>query len=440
MHNETSDWVRTTVTNGIVLSAGIITGIIAARCLNAEGRGLLAEIQFWPQMTASLLGFGIPEALTYYASRSDEGVRSEARLKAGVKFSFLLIIAGIVLAFVSRKSRTGQMGDPLLIAIAAYNVLFISMNQLTLTALAFLLGKKKIAAYNQIRMVQPAAYLALSLGLLLWGRANLTTILLASLLSAILVALITVNHVSDALRCKVRGVRILLVLREGLPYHVMNIAAALAINVDKYLLIQSGSAVVLGLYVVCYTVGNSGLSVLSNTFHTLTFPTIAAMEESEKAMQALKLTFANAGAVLALSTAALAVVAPVIIAVLFGSSYYPACYPSVSIVISIGLYHFRAICGKGLRGIGVTKVAVISDLIYAVAMVGLYYGGRAPVSLHRFGVICIVANLVSAVYCLRQVCLLSNTSLVDLGRQSLLRATAILRGLASRGSTIFGSA
>lgn len=63
-------WLGTFATNGVGLAIGMATGILAARLLEPEGRGLLAVLQFWPGLLWSIGMLSVAEAASHRIARS----------------------------------------------------------------------------------------------------------------------------------------------------------------------------------------------------------------------------------------------------------------------------------------------------------------------------------------------------------------------------------
>src|SRR5688500_8127469 len=52
---------RTAVASYAIAGLGVISGIVLARALGADGRGTLAALQSWPAIFALLFTLGLPE-------------------------------------------------------------------------------------------------------------------------------------------------------------------------------------------------------------------------------------------------------------------------------------------------------------------------------------------------------------------------------------------
>ena len=64
--------VQTVMVNVLVLGLNFGTGVITARALGPDGRGVKAAMQMWPRIMAIGLTLGLPTALLYNLRRYPE--------------------------------------------------------------------------------------------------------------------------------------------------------------------------------------------------------------------------------------------------------------------------------------------------------------------------------------------------------------------------------
>ncbi|WP_433966855.1 hypothetical protein [Tunturiibacter gelidiferens] len=91
--------IQTACANLAVQVVNLLCGIITARSLGADGRGLLAGIIMWPQFLAYGMTMGIPIASVYWLKRRPD-ISSElagAGLLLSVAFSLLAALVGAVI-------------------------------------------------------------------------------------------------------------------------------------------------------------------------------------------------------------------------------------------------------------------------------------------------------------------------------------------------------
>jgi O-antigen/teichoic acid export membrane protein len=88
--------VQTLLVNILTLAINVGTGIITARLLAPDGRGMLAAMILWPQLLAGLLALGLPSALLYNVKRRPEIAHAlvGAALITGAVMGVVAILVG----------------------------------------------------------------------------------------------------------------------------------------------------------------------------------------------------------------------------------------------------------------------------------------------------------------------------------------------------------
>ncbi|EFI5239223.1 oligosaccharide flippase family protein, partial [Escherichia coli] len=85
-----------------VMLLGIITGILTARTLGAEGRGIFAEFLFWPQLISSVLILGLNDATAYFTAkytRSGQEISKSAIILSGISIVISIVVTIIFACF-----------------------------------------------------------------------------------------------------------------------------------------------------------------------------------------------------------------------------------------------------------------------------------------------------------------------------------------------------
>ncbi|HDI3235499.1 TPA: oligosaccharide flippase family protein, partial [Vibrio cholerae] len=85
-------------TNVSVMLLGIITGILTARTLGAEGRGLFAEFVFWPQLISSVLILGLNDATAYFTAKYTRN--GQIISKSAIYLSGISVVISIVATLI----------------------------------------------------------------------------------------------------------------------------------------------------------------------------------------------------------------------------------------------------------------------------------------------------------------------------------------------------
>jgi len=88
--------LRSVGVQGLIILMNVATGIITARLLGAEGRGVYAAITLWPPLLAMLATAGLSSAVTVCVRRApgDAGDVVGAALLLGFGYALLATLAG----------------------------------------------------------------------------------------------------------------------------------------------------------------------------------------------------------------------------------------------------------------------------------------------------------------------------------------------------------
>lgn len=152
--------LQTVFANILVLFINVATGIITARLLGPDNKGVQAAIILWPGLLISLSMIGLPTALLYYIKKTNErtGAFLTAALVLGVSASLITGAVGIFfvpLWLDNYSVQTVHIAQiyMLFVPIAVLNNIFTSVSQAT--------GNFHI--FNGLKLLQPSVSLTILL-------------------------------------------------------------------------------------------------------------------------------------------------------------------------------------------------------------------------------------------------------------------------------------
>ena len=157
LHGAAAAVAQNLTANILILSVNLVTGIITARLLGPDGKGIQAAISLWPQFLAYSLTLGLPTALLYNLRRTPErGSRDfAAALVLGTVMGFLATLVGIVVIprwlseYPTEVVRLAQW-TMLLAPLSLANFIFVHVLQ----------AREEFHLYNAARYLQPVITLA----------------------------------------------------------------------------------------------------------------------------------------------------------------------------------------------------------------------------------------------------------------------------------------
>jgi O-antigen/teichoic acid export membrane protein len=107
-------WLGTLATNAAILLCGLATGVLSARLLAPEGRGVLAAVLFWPHLITSLASFSLPAAVISRRARPEVDRARTAATAAWLALGLSLVGAlfGLARAAVPAARVGGGAAGP----------------------------------------------------------------------------------------------------------------------------------------------------------------------------------------------------------------------------------------------------------------------------------------------------------------------------------------
>jgi O-antigen/teichoic acid export membrane protein len=313
--------VRTAAVNLVSVVVLMFNGILLARGLGEEGRGMYAAVVVWFGMSLVAGELGQSVAVTYFVARSPSSasgvIRRSRRIMATA--SFTVVIAGIL------GSSELARGNPEL--TVAYVIAFsgVGLNAV-LAPYMYALQALSLSRWNLVRVSQPVLNLA---AVIVWYLAAPFTVLAASICLVLSFAL-------QMLLACVSGRRAMLeatptasvtagdLLRFGVKQASSAVPQGLASNLDRIVLSQVGSPAVLGQYAVAQSVVGAA-APLGTAIASVLFPRLSAFRGShgERRRVELRMLYLSAVAMVCAVLLLLAI-SPWAIPLVFGAAFAPA--------------------------------------------------------------------------------------------------------------------
>ena len=321
-HSFGSQVMLTTATNVALGVIGLGTGVLAARILGVQGRGLLAAIQTWPLCIALVALVGLPDGLIFYSAKD--------RLNSGryliSALAFVCLVSGIFIAIGYSLLPTLLQKQPTSVHDAARMFLIvIPLSAAVVLPLSALRSINETLVWNILRLV-PVLGWAVVLGLA-WYFGHSDAVYLAKaylvLLSVvvILVLTVTITKIGGPFRPSFSKVKKM--LRFGLPSLATSLPLVLNMRLDQLCIAGFLSPRALGLYVVGVAWGSMANPLLYG-LGTILFPRIAAIADEAGRSDALTSGSRLAVLVSLFFILVLALPAIVMVPLLFGEQFRSA--------------------------------------------------------------------------------------------------------------------
>jgi O-antigen/teichoic acid export membrane protein len=241
--------IQTACANLAVQVVNLLCGIITARSLGADGRGLLAGIIMWPQFLAYGMTMGIPIASVYWLKRRRD-ISSElagAGLLLTAVFGLLAALVGAIILPYSLHTYPAAA-----IHLARLWILVTPLELLAVTLIAQAQAADAFSKYNVYRFLSPFSVLIVlaiekSLGRLTYSSAAFAY-LLGGTPAMIWTARWAWRYFRPTLRSPVATSRLL--LSYGVRAWGADLLGTVATQVDRVLVVGLLNPEMMGLYVI----------------------------------------------------------------------------------------------------------------------------------------------------------------------------------------------
>ncbi|MEZ5591156.1 MAG: oligosaccharide flippase family protein [Gammaproteobacteria bacterium] len=271
-------WLPTFSANFFIVACGTLSGILAARLLGAEDRGLLGALVFWPHFLAGMVAMGLNEGIVIYTAKFSVTKTIKSTIFA---LSIFLAILGGVAGFYLMPLLLNESRQDYVLFSKIYLLVFLPFTFLAQNYLALDQGEFKFRRFNIQRGLQAVIYPLLLLVFWLTDTMTVEHAAIAVLAGTAIVALTRVWHVRFSLKKFPSLLEANYLLKMSSRLHVVNILMFLSMQLDKMALILFSTDFELGLYTVAVTVAGTIVSLFVQTFINIMLPT-AALFELEK--------------------------------------------------------------------------------------------------------------------------------------------------------------
>jgi len=381
--------------NFITTVLGSVGGILAARLLGPDGRGELAAAVVWAAMLGVVVQFAIPQALTYYTAREPAQVGHifvTALVLLTVQ-SVLVLTLGFVL--VGAIFQHFQPGSLLTVQIYLISIPYVTLGTYLGTICQ---GLKRFDLFVGQRSVMASGYVFTMLTVTLLGVTDVREVVVLLLVVQASLSLAVVEVFFRLIRPEGRFSRAW--TRKLLGYGFRSYWGSLSWTANSRL-----DQFLMSLFIGRADLGQYAVAV---SYATILFPfssalasTLFAYSSGDKASHArhriLDMLKINLVAAL-IGTVILGALCPLILPLLFGSSYQPAVVPAIILLVGTVFLGLSYVLSGGLRGLGRPGVVSLAELagvvitviglLITVPLFGIY--GAAWTSVASYALVCLV--------------------------------------------------
>lgn len=327
-----------------------LTGILTARLLGPEGKGLLATVVLWPSLIASLGNLGVSDAITYFTAR--DGRQSGSIMRAAARLAVPQIAVLMLIGLLTARVVLAPKGSNILTAGLLFTA-YIPLALLIGYRTALLGGLLQFGRLNVVRLTVVA--LTLLGQVVLWRFSAFTVehalaVIFVANIGTLLVTVLLVRAARQGAALDAVAAAPPL-LAYGVRSHTANLATTLTDRLDQTLISVFLPPSALGLYVVAGTF-SAATGLISGAFSTVSLPLVAGAVDDHARGEALSrvmrltllLSFATAAVLLPL--------APLLLRLFFGAAFVPATATMRVLLLASVVVGAARVLLQGLRAFG----------------------------------------------------------------------------------------
>ena len=296
------------------------TGVMLARSLGADGRGVIAAVLVYPTMFLSLTEMGVRQSSIFYIGKQ---IFTDRQVVGAV--STLILLTGLIgiIVCTGLLFATGNAAfTPMIIALAVGTIPFTLVIHYSS---GIFLGKQLVRQFAWVQRMAKVQQLLMVVILVWWLALDVPGALVAILLSSILVAGFALWRVSQIapLRPSFDWSISRALLFKGTAYAISSFLMILNYKIDVVMMERLTSASEIGTYIIAVEIAQLTW-VLPQSINTALFSHSANAQDEQAFARKVARLFRVSVLISFLLVAGLAVASPFLIPAMYGNEFIPS--------------------------------------------------------------------------------------------------------------------
>ncbi|EHZ7343045.1 oligosaccharide flippase family protein [Vibrio vulnificus] len=373
--------------NLLIAFISLLTGIILARFLNADGRGELSIIITYATFISTLSNFSIPEVI----------VKKENN---NLNILNILLLLSLISAFgCSLFFLVWFVVDGLIFnEIVFYAAFFIPANFLNGYLIGVLQSRQLFGKLMWVRIIMPLSSVTLIVAVALLGHLTVNIVIGIYIISNLLVLISLFLLLNRDFYFKFDILEVKNVIKWSRSFHLVTVIIIAATEIDKLLIASALDATSIGNYVVATTIPIALTNLIVSTAQTVLLPMYKKDNLRDFYITCSRFYFLVLTPLMILVGGLLYFIIPV----LFGKQYYIAAELAPFVMLSWVFSGFKRLHARTIRGLGFEKIFSISEVIYlsSISLISFFFIMLLYIDIFYFSVILVASSFVSFFYCL----------------------------------------
>lgn len=355
--------------NLFAIIAGLLFGIILARVLGPEGKGVFTSLAVIPTIVVSFAALGIRRASIYHIGKKKH--RADTIASAVIIILVGSSTIGIIGSIIAFKLIANPIFSVLLIALTS---LIIPFKLSSIYIGGIYIGKENFRFANFLRWIQPLISLLILIILVWILKLGVTGAIISILTGSIVASVIAFSKIFKdfSIDLKIGLTAIKEMLQLGIMYALSLLVMQLIYKIDILILEELSTLQEVGYYSIAVNISEQiwqlplaiGIIIMSRS----------ANEKKEGEYNTSVTLLLRFSLVCGLAAwAVLHFIAPIIIPIIYGEAFSPASNILQTILPGIVLFIIFRILNSRLDGIGKPTVAIFTVIPALVINIILNY-------------------------------------------------------------------
>ncbi len=355
--------------NVLAIISALLIGIIVARYLGPEGKGLFTALTVVPVIVASFAAMGIRRTAVYFMGKK-EFAESEVA-SAVIQILVITSLVGMGASFAAFQWMDKQSYTLSLILIT---ILIIPFRLATIYTGGIYLGREQYRFANVMKWSVPVVNLLLLVVFVILLKMEVAGALLAVMLSGVIISVVAVSRLSKDFSLTLKWNRVLLkrMLSLGSLYAASLLVMKLIYRIDVLLLEQLSDLKEVGFYSIAVTISEQlwqlpaavGIVIMSKSANT---HDTALMNKKVGQMLRFSIFAGAAGAV------AMYFIMPYLIPLIYGEAFGRSAMLLQTILPGVVFFIIFRILNSHLNGLGKPMPAIYAIIPALALNIGLNY-------------------------------------------------------------------
>lgn len=385
-------FVQTFGSQIIIMCVTLLSGILLARGLGAEGRGQYIAITMWSNILYWALSFGIYQTVLYYWKSYDKPKK--------VIFTTFLIytlffcaLAILVAELVIVPLVMADYNQEVLLAARIYflGIIYVAFSDVLMASLA---GDEKFGYSNMLRIAVPGLTTCVMLVLFLMGELNSVTGLYSSFIISTCLFVLNLLKIKQnkLIGGKVDWKLMWIAFKYGSKSHGGSVAGIASVNSTQMILSVFLPPSALGIYSTAQS-SITPLNTITSTIGITLQPMLTAEERTIVHKRVVEI-IRKSIIVLGVCSCALALLLPFAIPLVYGPEFKAATISALILLPSVMFNSVSNTYRNALNGAGMTFINTKAEVIVLICTAGLLYVFLSRMHLEGAAIVTVISSMI----------------------------------------------